>query len=173
MYIQNFPQKEQLVTATPPSQGWPSNLFQNVRRRRRAATQTENWPCHRHLQPFKTKTVSLGAGVPDWTRILKDRPHQAKKQVTHKGAVGTLPGQALQDKCLVVHTVQDVVNVSRPSERFSHCDTKMSCHFTKLNVRFAQMNVLCRLLFSMSPTKYSATATKSKMATPRFKKSFW
>ena len=42
MTIQNFPQKEQLVTATPPSQGWPSNLFQNVRRRRRVATQTEN-----------------------------------------------------------------------------------------------------------------------------------
>ena len=46
--------------------------------------------------------------------------------MTHKGAVGTLPGQALQDKCLIVHTVQDVVNVSRPSERFSHCDN-LSC----------------------------------------------
>ena len=27
-------------------------------------------------------------------------------------------------------------------------------HFTKLNLRFAQMNMLCRSLFSMSPTEY-------------------
>ena len=82
------------------------------------------------------------------------RTRQRNSWATHKGAVGTLLGQALQDKCLVVHTVQDVVNVSRPSKRFSHCDTKVPCHFTKLNLRFAQLNVLCRSLFSMSPTKY-------------------
>ena len=51
------------------------------------------------------------------------------------------------------HAVQDAVNVSRPSKRFSHCDTEVSSHFTKLNLRFAQMNMLCRSLFSMSPTK--------------------
>ena len=46
--------------------GLPFNFLQFVRRRK-TTTQTEDLSCHRHLKPFKSKAVSLPAGVPDMT----------------------------------------------------------------------------------------------------------
>ena len=121
----NFSIKQQLVAATPPSQGSPFNLLKFVWRRRRTI-QTGGLVILQtpQLQPFDLKAVSLGAGVPHWTRVLQDMPHNAKKLATRKGALSFQAKRfrtnvLLEDKCLVVDTVQNVINVSRPSEILS------------------------------------------------------